>query len=254
MLIRNSTSVGFQCCVCGHIGIHTMELFVHGKQQNIELLCPKCGAEVFKAHKVKKGGYNVEVPCPVCFTPHDYNMSMLNLWNSEILSLKCAYENSEASLIGEKSRVTELLDEVFEPFEPFEPSNHYLNDEDFDLEKAADKDIEKSVVNNFLKYLRMTSGFGDEFLSVEDVLDDSYIPEEDMTVIKFIIKICQLIEDDCIDCVCGECDFGSTDAETEICDNVLSIVCKNCGRKLEIELDPINIKTNFSDIEFINIE
>lgn len=251
MIIRNSTSVGSQCCVCGNIDIHTLNLFEHGKQKNIVLLCPKCGAEVFKAQRAKKGGYNVDVPCPVCFAPHSYNMSVLQLWSSEILSLKCAYENSEALLIGEKSRVEELLDEVFEPFEPFEPSSHYLND---DLDGIDGRNVESSDMNNFLNYIRMFSACDDGIFSVEDVLDSSYISEDDMIVVKFIIKICKLIEDDCIKCGCGECDFGSTDVKTEINENILSIICKNCGKRLDIDLDPKNIETNFSDIEFINIE
>ncbi len=253
MLIRKSTSVGFQCCVCGKISTHTMELFSLGNKRNIILACPECGSEIFRAEKTKKDGYNVDVACPVCFTPHRYNMSMSQFWQSDILSLKCAFENSEALIFGDADKVKEAADSLFEPFEPFVPSEHYFGDyDDIDFEIDEEKEeFKQAMVNNFLRYLRLMNSDEDEILSVEDVLDSSYIPDEDMLIVRFIINICRLIELNKIECVCGKCSCGTTDVETQINDNILSVICNSCGRSIDIDLSREDILEELMDLDYI---
>lgn len=253
MLIKNSTSVGFQCCVCGKIAVQTMELFDYGRKKNIVLFCPKCHSEIFRAEKTKKGGYNVDIGCPVCFTPHRYDMTAAQLWNSEILSLKCAFEDSETLIIGKEIKVVEIIKDVFEPFEPFTPGDYYLDDYSEVDDEAEDSEVDRAVINNFLRYLRMMSNDSDdEFLSVEDVLDSSYIPDEDMTVVKFIINICRMIEKNLVECKCGKCNCGTTDVETEISGDVLAVICNSCGRRLEFGLAPESI-AKLSTMDYISI-
>lgn len=257
MLIKKSTNVGFQCCVCGRIGTHTMELFKFGKKNTIVFVCPDCGSEIFRAEKNKKGGYGINIGCPVCFTPHRYNLSTAQFWSSEFISLKCIFENSAALILGTSERIEDAISNVFEPFgpfEPFDPSDYYFDGCDDEL-CLDDAEVRQVIVNNFLKYLRsVDSGIeGEGYLSVEDVLDNSYIPDDDMIVIRFIINICRLIELNQIECDCGQCNCGATDVETQINENILSIICNNCGRRIDIELNPRNIQERFSDLNYINI-
>lgn len=250
MFIRKSTSVGFQCCVCGKISTHTMELFELGNKQNIIFACPECGSEIFRAKKIKKSGYSIDVACPVCFTPHRYNMSMSKFWQSDIISLKCAFEDSEALILGDADKVKEATESLFEPFEPFLPSEHYYDD--FETDEERDE-FKQAAVNNFLRYLRLMNSDEEEILSVEDVLDSSYIPDEDMLVVRFIINICRLIECEKIECVCGELRCSVSDVETQINDNVLSVICTSCGRSIDFDLSCEKKLKEFINLDYIRI-
>ncbi|MTI80627.1 MAG: hypothetical protein FH758_07020 [Firmicutes bacterium] len=129
MLISTSTVLAMRCPECGKLEFHKLSLFSFSGQRVLEITCT-CGAPLLLARK-KKNSYWLQLPCVICETNHQRQISGARMWSQELINLYCQETGIELGHIGPEDIVKEVAQsydyDLKTLVEQFEGEDYFIN-------------------------------------------------------------------------------------------------------------------------------
>lgn len=119
MLIKSTTTAGFQCPSCGNIQSRELHCFHFGGTGAHEILCNSCGRKVAVLQRKKKGQIQLKVDCLDCYDEHMFPLRPGLFWQTPLKAFQCCETQETIFLIGEADLVDEAMQRAF-----------YLNSDD----------------------------------------------------------------------------------------------------------------------------
>ncbi len=111
MLITTRTYLALQCQHCDKLFLHTLSRFDYSGQNARDIIC-ECGSRLVTICRMPKGGYNLQLACPICESKHIISLSGKELWHSDSLLLLCENTGVEIGFIGEAEKARQWIKQV----------------------------------------------------------------------------------------------------------------------------------------------
>ncbi|MBO8137809.1 MAG: hypothetical protein H0Z40_06710 [Desulfotomaculum sp.] len=129
MLISTSTVLAMRCPECGKLEFHKLSLFSFSGQRVLEIYC-SCGALLLLARK-KKNDYWIQLPCVICETKHQRQVSGKKMWSDELINLYCQETGIELGHLGPEKKVREAAHscdyDIKALVEQFDTDDYFIN-------------------------------------------------------------------------------------------------------------------------------
>ncbi|MBM7853757.1 hypothetical protein JOC37_000122 [Desulfohalotomaculum tongense] len=129
MLVGTSTVLAMRCPECGKLEFHKLSVFSFSGQRVLEIRC-SCGALLLLARKKKKN-YWLQLPCVICETNHQRQVSGAQMWSQQVINLYCQETGIELGHIGPEEKVREAVQnydyDLKALVEQFEGDDYFVN-------------------------------------------------------------------------------------------------------------------------------
>ena len=120
MFIKHRKTTAYACPACASIQFKQVNLF--RAPLNIQCKVNSCKNDCVQIERAKEG-FRIIVLCPVCHTPHQYNMKATALFADKLTILRCPNSGDEIFWIGDAQPVEDAVDSFFSGGEDIDPEN-----------------------------------------------------------------------------------------------------------------------------------
>lgn len=111
MLINTQTTLALRCPHCGKLDFYALSRFSCSGGSIAKVNC-ECGAGLLSVCQKGKGIFRLQVDCVMCETKHVLSYKSVELWNSEVLTIKCESTGVDIGFIGNKDAVLKSVKRV----------------------------------------------------------------------------------------------------------------------------------------------
>ncbi len=109
MKVRNYTTLGYSCLLCGVARENTIKVFDCSGAAEFSVCCPVCGIEAVSITNRGSGSYEVALNCGFCGENHVYDVPIHTFWETEIVELTCPEHMNTVMAIGDTDTVREVI-------------------------------------------------------------------------------------------------------------------------------------------------
>lgn len=109
MKVRNYTTLGYTCLLCGGRRENTIKAFDCSGAAEFSVCCPVCGIEAVRVVNRGKGSYEVMQNCGFCGDSHIYDVPIHTFWETEIVELTCPEHMNTVMAIGDTNTVRKVM-------------------------------------------------------------------------------------------------------------------------------------------------
>ena len=113
MIVRNYTTVGFQCFKCGNVQNKKLNTFEYSGNKMFNILCDSCNKSIASLEKKGKDKYKFSFSCVECGYSHSCTFPVNEFWQTDLKKIKCPDTNDIAFVIGSESKVMPVIEENF---------------------------------------------------------------------------------------------------------------------------------------------
>lgn len=162
----------------------------------VNIKCPNCEKSSLGITRGSDGKIHFEIPCVFCPHPHPYTVSEETVFSKDLFTLKCTFTQYDICFTGKKENVEKAL-------------NDYSSD------------INRMMLENMNSSEKDTS---------DDDFEDT---SKQLEVILSFINECANNGD--ILCRCANMKTAPG-VEMQFLDEAIALVCRECGRRIEIPI------------------
>ncbi len=220
VLNSKESTIAYRCPKCGKMVFSVVGVFTLSGDM-LKLKCG-CGGSEMTIQYTADRKVRLSVPCIICSNPHIYTVSSKTFFTDEVFRFSCAYSGVDICLVGEHKATIEAA-------------------------KQADED--------FLEILR-NAGIPDfeTFISAKENDDEAqaekYPDPELQSMVHFML--CELEDDECISCRCGNHGHYEFKFVGNKLDNVL-IFCTECNSSISVPLGDTIAAQEFLSIDKLRL-
>lgn len=215
MFTQNKIYVATLCNECGAQIKQELSLFsLSGGKVSIK--CPNCKKSSLGITRNADGKIRFDVPCVFCPHPHPYTVSEETIFTKDLFTLKCTFTQYDICFTGKQEKAEKALNDFSSDINRMMLENmNSSQNEDFD----ADDDFEDTS-----KQLEIILSFIDECAKNGDIL-----------------------------CRCRDMKTAPG-VEMQFLDEAIALVCRECGRRIEIPLFESDMIDNLLDAGKITLD
>jgi len=113
MIVRNYTTVGFQCFKCGNVQKKKLNTFEYSGNKMFNILCDSCNKSVASLERKGKDKYKFSFSCVECGSLHSCTFPVNEFWQTDLKKIKCPDTSDIAFVIGSDTNVLSVIEENF---------------------------------------------------------------------------------------------------------------------------------------------
>jgi len=111
MLISTQTTMALRCPHCGKMDFYALSRFNCSGRSIAKISC-ECGANLLSICQKGKGLFRLQINCGMCETKHILTLKGEEIWNTDVLPLKCESTEVEIGFIGLKDAVMKSVKKI----------------------------------------------------------------------------------------------------------------------------------------------
>jgi hypothetical protein len=108
MIISTQLSLALRCPLCGQLENHTVSLFEFSKHGPLKITC-KCGFNKLIINTKNFKDFYLQLSCLICEEVHIIKFTRQELWEKQLVVLRCTDTGQELGYIGEDTAIVKII-------------------------------------------------------------------------------------------------------------------------------------------------